>query len=930
MKNWKSLLLLASFLVTSLAWSQEMNVKGTVYDTTGIKPVENAVAMAVRMRDSVLLGFTRSDKNGRFELRGFPVDTFALTIDHPNFDEKVYYILGHADNKEIVIPSITMPTEMQDIEEVVIYAYKDPIYYKGDTLVYVADSFATHEGAVVEDLLKKLPGLSVDKEGKITSQGQQISKVLVDGDEFFGSDPTIATKNLGADGIDQVQVYEKENEDGIGGSDEKIKVLDLKLKEEAKKGYFGRISGASDFALTPIGSNNEIGTNPFYEGELLLNKFNGSQKISIFALGTNTPRSNFGWGDMKKFGLENEEVGGNRWNPDAGSNTSGVPQTLMAGIYYSDKIGKEKNTKIGFNYSYYNNYLDATSASRSQYFLTDTSYVTDDSTRNITESQSHRINFELETKIDSLTTFSIKPAIRFDQGKTTNTDISQFFNTNNAQTLGTFVESINDSKGYSINGYARLNRKFIKPKRELEVRYDLSFDDNQTDGSLNSRTDFYSTSTLTDSLTQAKINDNGNANHYGTFTYIEPIGKNFKLEMEYLYQYGFSDQNRVTLDRNSSSGLFVDTNTVFSNIFDNTRQQHRLGLGLVYETSKHEVSGTIRVRNIGIENVNRITNNVINQSVTNFLPQFRYSFKPSMSRRVNVNYETSSTQPSINDLQPVPDNTNPNRIQEGNANLVPNYMHSINVGFNNWSALSGRYIYAGAYASLTNDAFSTETDYDQFGRTVSRTVNVDGNVSSFLYSGAGIPILDRKIEFRPELNGSFNRFTNFILGEQNVTNNFGITPGLNIDFRFFGDSVELGINSSYSFNNAVSSLNGTTTPYSIENYGGYAKWVLPKGWIIGTDATLTRNVQLNDAEGFFNTKYFVLNAEISKKFLKTQNLIVSLIGNDILNQNINARREINGNIVTDYRTTIISRYFLLKATLRFNNRKAKEDDFRMF
>ncbi len=300
MKNWKSLLLFASFLVTSFAWSQEMNVKGTVYDTTGTKPVQNALAMAVRMRDSLLLGFTRSDKNGEFELKGFPADTFALTIDHPNFDEKVYYILGHAENKEIVIPSIVMQTEMQDIEEVVIYAYKDPIYYKGDTLVYVADSFATHEGAVVEDLLKKLPGLSVDKDGKITSQGEQISKVLVDGDEFFGSDATIATKNLGADGIAEVQVYEKENEDGIGGSDEKIKVLDLKLKDEAKKGYFGRITGASDFALTPIGSTNEIGTNPFYEGELLLNKFNGSQKISIFALGTNTPRSNFGWGDMKE------------------------------------------------------------------------------------------------------------------------------------------------------------------------------------------------------------------------------------------------------------------------------------------------------------------------------------------------------------------------------------------------------------------------------------------------------------------------------------------------------------------------------------------------------------------------------------------------------------------------------------------------------
>ncbi|MDG1331800.1 MAG: TonB-dependent receptor [Crocinitomicaceae bacterium] len=928
MKNWKSLLLFASFFVASFAWSQEMSVKGTVYDTTGTLPVENAMAMAVRMRDSVLLGFTRSDKNGEFELTGFPADTFALTVDHPNFDEKIYYILGHSENYEITIPSIVMPADLQDVEEVVIYAYKDPIYYKGDTLVYVADSFATHEGAVVEDLLKKLPGLTVDKDGNITSQGEQIGKVLVDGDEFFGDDPTIATKNLGADGIETVQVYEKENEDGIGGDDEKIKVLDLKLKDDAKKGYFGRITGASDFALTPIGDPAEIGTNPFYEGELLLNKFNGAQKISVFALGSNTPRSNFGWGDMKKFGLENEQTVGNRWNPGAGNNTSGVPQTLMAGIYFTDKIGKEKNTKVGFNYSYYNNYLDATSASRSQYFLTDTSYVTDDSTRSITDSQSHRINFELETKIDSLTTFKIKPSVRFDQSKTSDTDISDFFNSELDQTLGTFVESTNDSKGYSVDGYARLERKFMKKKRELEVRYDLSYDKNNTDGALDSRTNFFSPFATSDTLIQSKINDNGNTNHYGTIRYFEPIAKKLKLEMEYLYQYGYSDQNRVTLDEDISTGLFTDTNSTFSNIFDNTRQQHRVGVGLIFESSKHTISGTVRVRNIGIENVNRITDNVINQNINNVLPQFRYSYKPTMGKRFNLNYRTSSQQPSINDLQPVPDNTNPNRIQEGNPDLTPNYMHSINLSLNNWSALSGRYVYAGAYGSITNDAFSSETDYDEFGRTISRTVNVDGNATAYFYSGAGFPILGRKIEFRPELNGSYNRFTNFILGEQNVTNNYGITPSLNIDFNFLGDSLELGVTARYSYNNAVSSLNGTTTPYSIENYGGYAEWRLPNGWGIGTDMEYTRNTQPGD--GFFNTDFFVLNAEISKKFLKTQNLMISIVGNDILNQNINARREINGNIVTDYRTTIISRYFLLKATLRFNNRRTKEDDFKMF
>ncbi|MCH2225417.1 MAG: TonB-dependent receptor family protein, partial [Crocinitomicaceae bacterium] len=915
-------------MMASIGWSQDMSIKGTVYDSTGQFPVMNAMAMAVRIKDSVLLDYARSDKDGNFQLGGFPLDTFTLTIDHPHFDEKIYYIFGNEDNREITIPSIVMPDKAQQLDEVIIYAYKDPIYYKGDTLVYVADSFATHEGAVVEDLLKKLPGLSVDKDGKITSQGQEISKVLVDGDEFFGDDPTIATKNLGADGIETVEVYEKENEDGIGGDDEKIQVLDLKLKDSAKKGYFGRVSGASDFALTPI--DREIGTNPFYEGELLVNKFKGAQKISVFALGSNTPRSSFGFGDAQKFGLDNEETSGSRWNPMASGTSNGIPQTLTAGVYYSDKIGKKKQTKVGFNYSYYNNYLDATSASRSDYFLTDTSYVTDDSTKNISRNESHRININFETKLDSLTTLQIKPGVSLDMAKVENRDISTFLTSNGLQTLGTNILNSTDSKGYSVNGFARINRKFMKKKRELEFRYDISLDDNETDGALNSGTSFFTNGVLINDTTlkQENINDNSNINHFGTLTYIEPIAKKMKLEFEYLYQYGFSTQDKKTFDFDPVSNGFTSENSLLTNNFDNIRQQHRAGAKWIYESTKHRFSAGVKVRNIDIQNVNIVTGSEVNQNITNILPNAKYTYKPSMSKRIGLNYRTSSQQPSVNDLAPVFDNSNPNRLQVGNPDLKPNYMHTLNANFNTWNALSGRYLYAGSSMSLTDNAFSTTTEYDTYGRTIAQTVNVDGNAMVILYSGTGLPFYGRKITVRPELNGTYFRNTNFISSLENVTNTFGINPKLNVDFSLLGDSLEFGFESSYSFNNATSTLNPEGTPYSIGNYGSWIKWKLPFGFGIGADGTFTKNDQPGD--GFYDTEYFVLNAQISRNFLKTGNLEVALIGNDILNQNINARREVVGNIVTDYRTTIISRYFLLKMTLRFNNRKTTENDFNGF
>jgi hypothetical protein len=903
------------------ASAQTMKVTGTVYDTTGVKPLQNAMIMAVRVKDSLLLGFTRSDSKGVFNLTGFDADTFSLVIAHPNFDDRTYYIFGNKDNFEINIPTVKMTSKAKELQEVIIYANKNPIYYKGDTLVYVADSFKVAEGAVVEDLLKKLPGIKIDKEGKITSQGQEINKVLVDGDEFFGTDPTVATKNLAADGIQTVQIYEKTDSETIGGSDAKIKVLDLKLKDSAKKGYFGRVSGASDLFLTP--GAKYIGGTPFYEGELLFNKFDSKQKISVFALGSNTPRSNFGRGDLNKFGLSNESgANGNFWEADNNNNNGGIPQTFKAGIYFSDKFGKKQNTDLLFNYSYYNDRIDSRTSEYSQYFLTDTTYNTEDSTRYVATNESHNLNLKITSQVDSLTLIEFKPSVSFDSGYTDNTETSVFRGETGIQSLSTQIGNINDSKGIKVNNTVRLYRKFMKKRRELEIRYDLVLSKNTTDGSLYSKSD-YSLLGIIDTIDQKKINNNSSTSHYATTTYYEPLSKFVKLNINYLFEYGVSNQDKIAYDK--LNGEYTEMRQDLSNNFDNTRVQNRVGTELIYEKGKHFISGGAFFRNINIDNNNLTLDTVINQNINNVLPKFKYEYKPSVSKRMSINYRTSSQQPSINDLQPILDNSNPNRIQEGNANLKPNYVHSLDFSFNNWNALSGKYFWSGASMNITDNAFASETNFNQYGQTVTKTINVDGNFSANVYAGGGLPILDRVIEFNPSLSGAYNKYKSVVSGAENTTENYVLTPGLDIDFEW--DSLEISLTSSYSYNNPVSSLSSASnTPFSTQEYGIGVKWTLPAGFIIKADGNYTKNSQ--PGAGFYDTEFFILDAEINKKFLKTGNLVVAVIGNDILNQNISASRTVNGNTITDNRTTIISRYFLLKVTYRFNNRKMKEDDFR--
>ena len=208
-------------------------------------PTENVVVMVLSLSDSVLLGFDRTDFNGEFSISGLPVDTVEIIMSHHNFDDKVIFFMGSNANNELNLINTILPDKSEMINEVTIYANKEPIYFRGDTLVYVADSFKTKQNAVVEDLLKKLPGIDVDKNGTITSQGLAVNKILVDGDEFFGDDPTVATKNLGAKTVESVNIYEEENKDESETAEETIQVMDLRLKEGSKKGYFGKISGAS-------------------------------------------------------------------------------------------------------------------------------------------------------------------------------------------------------------------------------------------------------------------------------------------------------------------------------------------------------------------------------------------------------------------------------------------------------------------------------------------------------------------------------------------------------------------------------------------------------------------------------------------------------------------------------------------------------------
>jgi hypothetical protein len=896
------------FSLNFSAFSQGMLIQGHVSDTTesNEKALPNAVAMLVRIKDSVLVDFKRSDFQGNFSFKNIPVDTFQLLITHHRFSDQSYYIFGNESNKEINIKRIILPPKSQQLKEVVIYAYKDPVYYKGDTLIYVADSFATAPNAVVEDLLKKLPGIKVEADGNISSQGKEIGQVLVDGDEFFGSDATIATKNLAAKGVESVAVYEKKSENAADG-EETIQVLDLRLKDDAKKGYFGKVSAGTDFQR-------------FYEGELLANRFNKKQKISVFNLLSNTTRSSLEWRDAYKYGVgtgwqynEDEDIwtGGNE-----NLNGKGIPRTWKSGVYYSDQFNKK--TELSVNYTYGNNSLLTEDNTRSQFFLSDTSYTTNQTSRTFQQQISHVANINLKHKIDSLTSIEVSGKFSQIENSQTKNDTLAFISSNSVLERNNSIENTNLNKTTSIDSRILITREFKKKNRKATLSYTFGLDDIQSNGNLNSRNVFSNLVFINDTLNQSKENESNAMNHRVTAIYVEPISKKVKTEFEYEFYNGVSFQEKLTFNQESTPVL----DSLFSNAFSTNRTQHRGGFRVIYEHKKQFFSVGVRARNVVLDNFNKFTDSSMQISDFAILPRLRYTYKFTPNNRINIVYNTSSSLPTINQIQPVPDNTNPNRLNIGNPDLKPNYVHRGSISYNIYKPISGRYFYSNVNYNYVQNAFSNAVIFDEFGRTLSQTINVDGNYNGGMSLGGGIPFLDRKLELNPYLQSGINRYKNKVNDEMNVTTNRSVGSGL--DLTWETDSLQVVIGGNFNYNNPTSSINTSTNlPYYSQEYEARLKLKLPGRFVIETDATYTINSRLSDG---YNINFLLWNASIQRNFLKNENLILSAVIYDILNQNISAGRSVSANIITDNRTNIIARYFLVKATLKFNNNKTKEND----
>lgn len=885
---------------------QSIQISGQLYDTVNRKNVEYAVIMAIKVKDSTIQTFSRSNWEGKFTIE-IPKDTFEIQISHPRFESRSYYIFGNSSTKDMDFGRVVLPPKGEELKEFVVFSNSQPIFFRGDTLVMVADSFKTGANANVEDLFKRLPGFQVDKSGKIMVHGKEVNKVYVDGDEFFGTDPTIATKNLPASAIQNVEVYDKKVEGNA--TEETEKVINLTLKQDAKQGYFGKLNGASDF------------TN-FYEGEALVNRFKGDQKISLFGLTSNTPRNSFNWQDRNQFGLT-EEMG--RWEddgnyiyePQEGNMREGLPHKTKTGFYYTDKFGKKID--FGVNFTYTNQNVLSIDETNTEFFLVDSSYSSYANNRIYSKQESMVFNVKFIWKIDSLTKLEILPKVKQVTALSEDNSSIDFYTQERFKNRST-SNTYNEETDYlEMGGTVKLNRDFKKKFRNLKVNYTIRNQTNTSTDLLNNSDTDISTGILLLQTNQRKNGNSFSLQHLGEIKYTEPISKKLRFEAKYSLQYSTGNNIKTAYDFDGEN--YSVNNPTFSSNFENTSTNHRLGGRFIFATSKHEVVAGAEWNSLLINSLDVLNSNSISKPIHNLLPYFKYKISFTRSKQLTFQFQTNSNNPSIAQLQPLPDNRNLNNIRIGNIDLTNQLTRTASVNYFTYKATTGTHTFASAGYSFIENGFSQVIDYDSLGRALNKTINVSGNERGNFNFGTSIPFFKQVLKFNPHSYYSYSKTNTIINGASNQIQNHNTYIGSSLELILDSITFEIGIDHGFTY--SKNSLRNSVNKFSDQSYYANFEWTLPFKVKLGSNVEYIRNTQRADG---FNLNYVLWDVSISKMFLKKENLIVSVEAKDLLNQNISNDRNVYNNIIVDTKTNIIGRYVLLRAVYKFNVLKKTETD----
>lgn len=907
MKSGKCLLMLLMILFSPMAFAQQsgVNVTGSVVEQGSDTPIEQATVRLLNVKDSAMVRGVVSARNGSFTLKNVKKGSYLLHITFIGYDPLYQPLQITGKKNPVNVGKLELSDGAIELGEAVVIGKAPEVTVRNDTVEYNADSYKVTEGSVLEDLLKKMPGVEVDSEGKITVNGKEVKKVMVDGKEFFSDDPKVASKNLPAKMIDKLQVLDKKSDmaqmTGFDDGEEET-VINLTVKPGMKQGWFGNAYGG-------------YGSKDRYEGNAMVNRFVNNDQITFMGGANNT--NNMGFSDLASTmfsGMGGD--GGRRGGFGAGS---GITSSGNAGLNFSKEFKPDKLT-LGGNTRYSHSDNDARSKSDRQNILPgDSSSYDNSEAMSRTKSDNFGVDFRLEWKPDTMTQLIFRPSFSFSHSMNDNFSDATTLD-NERDTVNTNKSSnYSESNGYNLNASIDFSRKLNNKGRVFSATLSGGNSDSYSDGM--NRSDivyFNQTDALKNSIIDQRSRyDNKGFNYRAYVSWVEPIGHNNFIQAT----YSISQRKQEALKNvynQDADGIYNVLDSAYSQSYRNNFISQRASLSFKSQRAKFNYTIGLNLdpsyssseNFVGDTTLSKITRKVVNLSP---MAQFNYMFDKRTNLRIMYNGRTS--QPSMTQLQPVADISDPTNITIGNPDLNPRYTNNVFIRFQQFTPEKQRAFMIMANGSyIINDIVSYTSYNQETGVKTTTYKNVNGNYSGNVRMMLNTPLKNKKFSINSMTMASFANSNGYINEEKNTNRNLILSERGGIDFR--SSYLDLGVNGNIRYNATSNSLQKENNQNTF-NYGagGYTTIYLPLNFKIESDVNWSTNSGYGDG---FKQNEVLWNASASKSFLKNNQGTLRFKIYDILQQRSNISRSITASYIQDSEYNTLGSYFMVHFIYRFS------------
>lgn len=929
----KIILSVLGLLFTNLLWGQSYSVSGKIVDNSDSKATLPGVTVTIAPADDTnQKKGTITDTAGNFSIADVPPGRYVLAASYIGFksSQQIVNVLS----SDISLGNVKMSPEATTLKGVTVREQQIRAQQLGDTTQFNADAFKTNPDANAEDLLRKMPGI-VREDGKLKIGGEELQKVLVDGKEFFGNDPETAIKNLPAEVIEKIQVFDRGSEQSrfTGFDDgEYEKTINIVTKPGRNQGNFGKVYAG-------------YGTDGRYIAGGNVNFFNGDRRISLIGLANNINQQNFNTDDLLgvvgSSGNQNRGGGGppgsrggfRRGGSDISNflvgQQGGITATNAIGLNYSDNWGK----KIKVTGSYFFNQTDnsnQTNLSRQYITAADSNLIYNENSASHSKNQNHRFNLRMEYTIDSFNSIILEPRLSLQENNYSTT--LSGINTLPGDVLNSRTQNNNSAfnSGYNFTNDLTYRHRFAKKGRTISLRARTDFNERGGDGSNYSLNEFINSDTTL--LNQEyTLNSNGQR-IWGSLNYTEPLGKNSQLQVDYRPSYSANFSDRQTDNFNAVTSTYSDLDTFLSNKYDNTYTSQSLGLGYRYNDQKANFMVSINGQYSVLEGLQEFPYNFnLRREFRNVVPRAMFNYKFSKTKNLRLYYRGDIDEPGISQLQNVVDISNPLLLKTGNPGLVQDYEHRLIARYSAINTATNRNFHAFMFASYTFDYIGNQTFIPardtvveeiiiNRGAQLSRPVNIDGYASARSFLTYSLPVAAIKSNLNLSTGVNYSRTPALINNLTNFSNNYGFNGGLTLSSNI-SENVDFNISYNGNYNIVKNTLQAQSdNSYYSQNTSARLNLLFLKGFVFNTDVNHYLYAGLAQS---FNQSFFLWNAALGYKFLKDRSLEAKVSVYDILNQNRAISRNVTETYIEDTYTEVLKQYFMFTLTYTLRNFKGK-------